>query len=335
MSETGKPLQVDLTTLPHLLVGGRSNTGKSNFVHGILNSLILRYGPDVLRLVLIDPTDGQLSKYKGLPHLMTDPITSSERTLRVLNWACKEMERRYNILEAKGCMDITDYQSQVTDQERVSEPMPYLLIVIDELADVMTEYGDAAEKLLRRLAMLSRAVGIHMLLTTASSEPRVVRGMLRANIFSALCFAVDTAAASETFIYDSGAETLFGKGSALFTSPDVWPAEMVHTGYISEQEIKQTVAKVKRRHGAVDENGIDLKTLADYRLTLFAFAEDDEDELYEEARQAVIEAGKASTAFLQRKFRIGYSRAARLLDLLEERGVIGPQDGASPREILE
>lgn len=333
MCEAGRPVQVDITNLPHLLVGGRSCTGKSNFVHGILNSLILRFGPDVLRLILIDPTSEELTKYKGLPHLMTEPIASSEKTIMGLKWACKEMERRYDILEAKGLMNIAEYQSNVTGRERIAEPMPYILVVIDEMTDVMSEYGDEAEKMLRRLAMMSRAVGIHMILTTASSEPRIVRGMIRANISSVLCFSTDTKEASETFIYESGTEELIGRGSALFVSPDVWPAEEVHTGHISEQEIKQNVAKVKRRHGAVDENGIDLKTLIDYRLTVFAF--DDEDDLYEDARTAVIEAGKASTSYLQRKLRIGYSRASRLIDLLEERGVVGPADGSSPREILE
>jgi DNA segregation ATPase FtsK/SpoIIIE, S-DNA-T family len=333
MSEDGQLLQIDITTLPHLLVGGRSCSGKSNFVHGVLNSLIMQFDPDMLRLILIDPTAEELSKYKGLPHLMIEPISSNEKTIMGLKWACKEMERRYEMLAAKGFDSIIDYRSTVVGRERIYEPMPYILVVIDEMADVMSEYGDEAEKMLRRLAMMSRMVGIHLLLTTVSSEPRIVRNMIRANIPAVLCFSTDTKAASETFIYNSNAHELIGRGSALFTSLDAWQQKEVHVGVISDQEINANVAKVKRRLGAVDEDGIDLNTLVDYHFTIFSF--DEEDDLYEEAKKAVVKSGKASTSYLQRILRIGYSRAARLIDLLEERGVIGPADGSNPREVLE
>lgn len=324
---------IDLATLPHLLVGGRSLTGKTNFVHGIINSLILRHSADTLRLILVDPKNDSLNVYKGLPYLLTEPISDTDKTIKALSWACKEMERRYDVLESAGVESVEAYHQTVVTADSKADALPYIVLVIDEIAEVMSERGDEAEKLLCRLAMMSRGAGIHMLLTTASHEPRILRGMLRAHIGSALCFSVDSKAASEAFVYREGAEDLIGRGVALFTAPEDFPPTEIQTGLISDAEIKKNILQVKKRHGAVDDNGIDLQTLIDYRLTIFAF--DQEDDLYEDAKKAVIEAGKASTSYLQRKLRIGYSRAARLIDLLEERGVIGPADGASSREILE
>jgi S-DNA-T family DNA segregation ATPase FtsK/SpoIIIE len=333
ITEQGERITIDIATLPHLLIGGQNLSGKSNFIHGVLNSLVLRHTPESLRLILVDPKKNGLHLYKGLPHLMTEPISSTEKTVMALKWACKEVERRFDILESAELTTIGEYHKAVSPAERKNEPMPYIIIAIDEMADVMSEYGDETAKLLTSLAVFGRGVGVHMMLSTASHEPRIIRGGLRAHISSAICFA-GPKETSEAFIYQEGADDLIGQGVALFTGPDTWPAIEVRTGIISDKEVKNNVLKVKKRHGAVDENNLDLKTLVDYRLTLFAF-DDEEDELYEDARKAVIEAGKASTSYLQRKLRIGYSRAARLMDLLEERGVIGPQDGSSPREVLE
>ncbi len=324
---------IDLAVLPHLIVGGRTLTGKSNFVHGVINSLILRHGADTLRLILVDPKNDSLLAYKGLPHLLTEPIDNSEKTIKALSWACKEMERRYDVLESARVESLEEYHRTLPVSGNKAETLPYIVIVIDEIADVMSDRGDEAEKLMCRLAMMSRGVGLHMVLTTASHEPRILRSMLRAHVGSAMSFSVDSKAASEAFVYRDGAEELMGRGVSLFTTPDEFPPIEIQTGLITNEEIKKNVLKVKQRYGAVDENNIDLQTLIDYRLTVFAFEE--EDDMYEEAKKAVIEAGKASTSYLQRKLRIGYSRAARLIDLLEERGVVGPADGSAPREILE
>jgi S-DNA-T family DNA segregation ATPase FtsK/SpoIIIE len=270
--------------------------------------------------------------YTGLPHLLTAPINETTRTLSALRWANKEMERRYEILESAGVEDFAEYRQKIPLQLRMDDPLPVVLVVIDEIADLMSDYGDDADKLLRRLAMMSCGVGIHLVLSTASYEPRILRATLSANIPSVLCFSVDTAEVSDLFVYDSGAEELIGKGSALVTTPNIFPATPVYTQGITTQEVKQCVLNVKRKYGAVDEDGIDLKKLSDYKFELFSF---EEDELYQDAKEAVIEAGKASTSYLQRRLRVGYSRAARLIDMLEERGVIGPQDGSSPREVLE
>jgi S-DNA-T family DNA segregation ATPase FtsK/SpoIIIE len=243
------------------------------------------------------------------------------------------MERRYNLLEAANVDSIETYHRTVSPADRRIEPLPYIVLVINEIADLMSEHGDFAEKLLRQLAVFARGVGIHVILSTSSHEPRILRSTLRANIFGVVCFATSSTAASEAFLYQAGAEALMGRGAALYTTIDTHVPAEIQTGLITESDIVTTVLKVKRRYGAVDDQGLDLKTLTDYRLTIFAF--DDDDDLYEDAKKAVLEAGKASTSFIQRELRIGYSRAARLIDLLEERGVIGPQDGSNPREILE
>lgn len=323
----------DIAELQHLLIGGRTCTGKSTLVHSIINSLILRHNPDVVRFILVDPSGENLQQYKGIPHLITDPITSAPRTVTALKWACKELERRYEILTQKNVLDIAEYHRTVSAAELKKEPLPYIVVIIDEMADVMSEYGDQAEKLLCRLVMMASAIGIHVVLTTASSEPRIVRPMLRANIFSLVCFTTDSAEDSQVLLGDAGAEEVFGRGAALYSSLDIHPPTELQTALITNQEIQNHILEVKRRLGVVDENNADLITLTDYSLTAFTYEEDDE--LYDEAKRLVLDAGKASTAFLQRKLRIGYSRAARLLDLLEDRGVIGPADGSQPREILE
>lgn len=324
---------IDLAQASNFLVGGHLLTGKTNFVHGLLNSLILRHDSDTLRLLLVDPKNESFAVYKGLPHLLAEPISDTDKTVKALLWVSKEMERRYDVLDKAGSDSIDTYHQTVAKTDPKAERLPYIVVVIDEIAEVMSAHGDETEKHLCRLAILSRGVGIYMILTTASPEPRILRGILRAHISSAMCFSVGSKAASEAFVNFEGAEELIGRGSALFTAPGEFPPIEIHTGLISDSEIKDNVRLVKKRHGAVDASGIDLQTPIDYRPSIFA--PDEEDELYEDAKTAVIKARKASTSFLQRTFRIGYSRAARLIDLLEERGVIGPIDGVSPREILE
>lgn len=330
VNEEREQVTMDIARMPHLLVGGHSFGGKTNFVHGLINALILRHGPDKVRLFLADPVKNSFTVYKGLPHLLTAPIADTQKVVQSLKWAIKEMERRYDILEENKMMDINEYHAKISSK---AEPMPYIVFICDEIADVMSDHGDVAEKCMIRLAQMARAVGIHMILTTQSDEPRIVRGMLKANIPSRLAFASYSKEASMAILDMEGSENLHGWGLGLFLSADSARPEEVQTGYIDEDEIKANVLAVKKKYKVVDENDIDLKTLEDYKFSLFD--DEEEDDLYEEAKKAVIDAGKASTSYLQRKLRIGYSRAARLIDLLEERGVIGPADGSAPREILE
>jgi S-DNA-T family DNA segregation ATPase FtsK/SpoIIIE len=330
INEKREKVSLDIARMPHMLVGGRSFGGKTNFLHGLINALILRHGPEKVRLFLADPVKGELNLYKGLPHLLTTPISDTQKVVQSLKWAIKEMERRYDILEENNMMDIAEYHSKI---ENAAEPMPYIVFICDEFADVMSDHGDIAEKCMIRLAQMARAVGIHMILTTQSDEPRIVRGMLKANIPSRLAFASYSKEASLAILDMEGSENLHGWGLGLFITGDMMRPEEVQTGYIDIDEVKANVLTVKKKYKVVDENDIDLKTLEDYKFSLFD--DEEEDELYEDAKKAVIEAGKASTSYIQRKLRVGYSRAARLIDLLEERGVVGPADGSSPREILE
>lgn len=334
ISEESETVLLDFTESPHLLIGGRTGTGKSTFIHGVINSLILQHGPDYVRFLMVDSKSDSLPMYKGVPHLLTDPISTPERTLMALKWLGKERERRCAVLEAIGARDLAEYHATTPTRERRKEPLPHLFFIIDETADVLLVPGNEAEKQLYRLALVARSAGIHLILSTASAEPHGIPERLKANLKSTLSFSADGTAHSETNIHRVVSQDLVGLGAALFTSPELPRAVAVQTGCLSKEETKDIVLRVKRRYGALDDNNLDLKTLADYHLTIFAF-DDDEDDLYEAAKQAVIEAGRASTSYLQRRLRIGYSRAARLLDMLEERGVIGPADGASPREILE
>ncbi len=334
ITEENESKFVDIAELPHLLITGQTATGKSNFLHGMLTSLILRHGPDRLRLIMADPKNEDLSLYQGLPHLITEPLVGPERTLSAIKWACREVERRHSLLQAVGADSVADYHRMIDEPERRIEPMPYILLAIDEFTDVVFDYDVEAEKLLYRLAMLSRTVGIHLLLSTNDPDPDILTHRLKTALGSALYFGGDHQNDSEMSPNEAGENEPTWPGVAVFYSSGRDKVTEVQTGYISREEVKENVLRVKRSYGAVDENNVDLITLTDHRLTLFAFS-DPEDDLYEEARKVVIEAGKASTSYLQRKLRIGYSRAARLMDLLEERGVIGPSDGTSSRDVLE
>ena len=334
MDEEGGIHFIDIARLPHMLMGGRSFVGKTNFLHSVIHTLILRNGPDKVRLVLADPEKNEFAIYKNLPHLLTAPIDETRRVVRALQWAVTELERRYDVLEAAEVTNIMEYHAKATKEQLKTEPMPYVVFVCDEFADVMSEYGDIAEKYVIKLTQLSRAVGIHLILSTQSHEARIVRGAVKANLPARLAFASYSEEASIAIIDYSGSESLQGIGLVLFQAESTdFRAVAIQTGKISMEEIKANILTVKRRYNAVDEDGVDLKTLEDYK---FAISEgDEEDDLYTDAKTAVIEAGKASTSYIQRKLRVGYSRAARLMDMLEERGVIGPADGSAPREILE
>jgi len=324
---------IDIATLPHMLMGGRSFVGKTNFLHGVINTLILRNGPDKVRLLLADPEKNEFAVYKNIPHLLTKPIDDVQKVVRALQWATAEMERRYDILESSSVMDIKEYHANTPKADLKTEPMPYIVFICDEFADVMSEYGDKVETYMIKLAQMARAVGIHMILSTQSHEPRIVRGAVKANLPTRLAFSSYSEEASIAITDLPGSEQIRGWGLTLFQAPSTeFRLIEIQTGKIKEKAIKTNILSVKKKYKVVDENDLDLKTLEDYK---FSMDEDEEDDLYTDAKTAVIEAGKASTSYIQRKLRVGYSRAARLMDLLEERGVIGPADGSAPREILE
>ncbi len=344
---TGLPHFVNLGKAPHALVAGATGSGKSVAIHAIIASLLYRNGPDQLRFIMIDPKRVELTAYNGIPHLLTPVITDPKKTILSLKWAAKEMERRYNILEAEGVRDIDSYHTTVVEPakkrkgEDQPETMPFIVIVIDELADIMTSYPRELEASIVRLAQMSRAVGIHLVLSTQRPSVNVITGLIKANVPTRMALQVASQIDSRTILDGSGAETLLGAGDMLYLSSDMQKPVRLQTAFISENEVKK-VAHYIKSHNAGNLSAIDMggtgivsNDMGD-TIGLANMSDDEEidDDLYAEAKVFVEEAGRASTSYLQRKLKIGYSRAARLMDVLESRGVIGPADGSKPREVL-
>jgi len=349
---TGVPRFANLAKMPHGLIAGTTGSGKSVTIHALITSLLFRNSPEQLRFIMVDPKRVELTLYNGIPHLLTPVIIEAKKAILSLKWAIKEMERRYDILQAERVRDITSYHDKVykpakaefikkgskdADREGLPEPMPYIVIFIDELADLMSSYPRELEACIVRLAQMSRAVGIHLILSTQRPSVNVITGLIKANVPSRVALQVASQIDSRTILDQIGAEKLLGAGDMLFLSGELAKPIRLQSAYISEDELHKVVDYLKNQSEGVDLDSIDLDNVGG-NGSESAFGSmgggDDEDDLFEEAKQAVIDAGKASTSYLQRKLRVGYSRAARLMDILEERGVIGPQDGSKPREIL-
>ncbi len=362
-SQAAKPLMValgrdiagashfaNLAKMPHLLIAGATGSGKSVSIHALITSLLYRNGPGTMRFLMIDPKRVELTLYNKVPHLLSPVITDPKKAITALRWAGKEMERRYNILETERVRDIESYHGNVlapalkklresgaSEEEAASAPeaMPYIVIIIDELADIMQSYPRELEAAVVRLAQMSRAVGIHLVLSTQRPSVNVITGLIKANIPARVALQVASQVDSRTIIDGSGAEKLLGAGDMLYLSGDMGKPVRLQSAFIGENEVKRVADYVAKNNDA--ELPIDLGGGGgENGGGSTSFAEDDEvdDELYEAAHAAVLEANKASTSYLQRKLRIGYARAARLIDILEERGVIGPGEGAKPREVL-
>ncbi|MEK7187085.1 MAG: DNA translocase FtsK, partial [Patescibacteria group bacterium] len=338
----------NLGKMPHLLIAGATGSGKSVSIHAIVTSLIFRNPPENLKFIMIDPKRVELTLYNGIPHLLTPVITDPKKSILALKWAAKEMERRYDILEKVKVRDIDSYhknillpelsrQSKNEDKEQI-DPMPFIIIVIDELADLMQTYPRELEAAVVRLAQMSRAVGIHLIISTQRPSVNVITGLIKANIPARIALQVASQIDSRTILDTAGAEKLLGAGDMLFISGDMSKPVRIQSAYISESEVKAVVKYLKDSYVDELENQINLTNEhVDNSIFSSTFDSDDpndEDELYEESKDTVMSAGRASTSFLQRKLRVGYARAARLMDMLEERGVIGPGDGAKPREVL-
>lgn len=349
---TGIPHFANLAKMPHCLIAGTTGSGKSVTIHALIASLLFRNSPEQLRFIMVDPKRVELTLYNGIPHLLTPVITEAKKAILSLKWAIKEMERRYDILQAERVRDVGSYHEKIyrpakaklsknaSEEERsaMPEPMPYIVIFIDELADLMSAYPRELEACIVRLAQMSRAVGIHLVLSTQRPSVNVITGLIKANVPSRIALQVASQIDSRTILDQIGAEKLLGAGDLLFLSGDLAKPIRLQSAYITEEELHGVVDYLKSQSGDHDLDSIDLDNVGgnggEAAFGSMGGGSGDDDDLFEEAKQAVTEAGKASTSYLQRKLRIGYSRAARLMDILEERGVIGPQDGSKPRDVL-
>ncbi|MDO8183708.1 MAG: DNA translocase FtsK [bacterium] len=335
---SGEPSFARLSKAPHLLIAGSTGSGKSVTIHTIITSLLYRQPPDNMRFIMIDPKRVELTLYNKIPHLLTPVITDPKKAIMALRWAAGEMDRRYNILEAEAVRDIESYHKNVLAkkiEEEEVERMPYIVIIIDELADIMSTYPRELEAAIVRLAQMSRAVGIHLIISTQRPSVEIITGLIKANIPTRIALQVASQIDSRTILDMAGAEKLLGAGDMLYLGGEMSKPIRLQSAFISEEEVKKVTNYLVQNYEA-ELPALNLNDEpANGGQALFSTALDngDDDDLYEEARQAVMEAGKASASYLQRKLKVGYARAARLIDMLEERGIVGPGEGAKPREI--
>ena len=329
---TGQGVFADLARMPHVLVAGSTGSGKSVTIHSLLMGLLFFNPPEFLKLIMIDPKRVELTHYNGVPHLMSPVITDPKKAIQALRWAVSEMDKRYTQLEAAGARDIASYNAD-TAQEDI---MPYLVIVIDELADLMTTFPREVEASIVRIAQMARAVGIHLVISTQRPSVDVITGLIKANVPTRIALQTVSQIDSRTILDMAGAEKLLGKGDMLYLPADAGKPRRIQGVYVSDGEVKRVVRYLAHMSEREEDAAVSEDIFANAPVSQNAsFAEDDTDnELYEEARHLVIEAGKASTSFLQRRLRLGYGRAARLMDVLEKRGVVGPADGAKSRDVL-
>jgi len=334
----GSVVLADLAQMPHLLIAGATGSGKSVCIHSFLNSLLLENSPETLRLILVDPKRVELSRYNGIAHLLAPVLVETGKVVPALRWTVNEMERRYNLLSQFRARDIRGFNLKAREKKVPS--LPYIVVVIDELADLMMAYGKELESLIIRIAQMARATGIHLVVSTQRPSVEIITGLIKANITSRIAFQVASQVDSRTILDTGGAEKLLGHGDMLYLSPRTSRPRRIQGSFVSEKEIDRLV-KFIIQESPEEEDYLkeDLEEFIAHHASspsnMNLGEREEEDELYPEAYETVVKAGKASASLLQRKLRIGYARAARLLDILEERGVVGPANGAKPREVFK
>jgi DNA segregation ATPase FtsK/SpoIIIE, S-DNA-T family len=336
---TGSPVIADLVRMPHLLVAGATGTGKSVSLNAMINSILFKMSPDIVKLLMIDPKRIELSVYQDIPHLLHPVVTEPKEATRALRWAVQEMERRYMLLSDKGVRNIDAYNRKMIKQkqatatakdEGLGKPLPYIILVIDELADLMMVSSREVEESITRLAQMARASGIHLIIATQRPSVDVLTGIIKANFPTRISFQVSSKVDSRTILDTNGAEHLLGEGDMLFMPPGVGKLSRIHGAYISEEEVKR-VSDFLRAQMKPDYDSTIISSVSKEEE---AEEEDfEKDEKYDKAVDLVIQTGQASISMIQRKLRVGYNRAARMIEIMEKEGIVGPSDGVRARDV--
>lgn len=326
---SGKTWMADLTKMPHLLVAGATGSGKTVCINTLILSLLYQNTDETLKFIMVDPKRVELTMYNGIPHLLSPVITDAARCVNALKWTISEMERRYDILAQVGSRDILSYNKKMP-----MEKLPYIVFVIDELADLMMTSGAEVEGGIVRLAQMARAVGIHLIVATQRPSVDVITGLMKANIPARIAFSVASITDSRTILDSAGAEKLLGRGDMLLQTADMSKPKRVQGAFVSEEELKKVVDYWKADSAPEYNPLVVEKQSVIGSSSVFGNKGEEHDALFDEAKEIVMEAGKASASLLQRRLKLGYSRAARIIDELEAAGVVGPGEGAKPREIL-
>jgi S-DNA-T family DNA segregation ATPase FtsK/SpoIIIE len=325
---SGQPILTDISDMPHMLIAGATGSGKSVCVNSILMSILLRARPDQVKMVLIDPKRVELNLYSDIPHLMTPVVTNPKQAATALTWAVGEMEDRFQVLAEVGARNISQYNAIIANQKDSDvQPMPYMLVCIDELADLMMVAAGEVEDAICRIAQLARAVGIHLIVATQRPSTDIITGLIKANITHRIAFAVSSQIDSRVILDTPGAEKLVGKGDMLYSTPATSKPLRIQGAFVTEQEI-ELVTTYSKKQAKPEYRG---EILAD-KKSEFGF--DYDDPMLSEAIKVVVNAGQASVSMLQRRLRLGYSRAARLVDMMEAKGIVGAYEGSKPRAVL-
>ncbi|HET6746580.1 MAG TPA: DNA translocase FtsK 4TM domain-containing protein [Candidatus Saccharimonadales bacterium] len=347
---SGEAVVGELNKMPHLLIAGQTGSGKSVMINTLLTSLLYRNSPSEMKLILVDPKQVEMAPYEDIPHLLTPVITEPEKTISALKWAVNEMERRYKLLAEEKIRDIKSYNQKIQsgtkkisvpdedgNEQRVDEgAMPYIVIVIDELADLMMVAARDVEALIVRLAQKARAVGIHLVLATQRPSVDVITGLIKANVPARIAFTVASQIDSRTILDQIGAEKLLGQGDMLLLTPSMSKPKRIQGAWVMDEEVVKITDHLRMQSAPQynDEIISQPVQLNGKGGVVMDFDGGGDDDMYKDALRVVVESGKASTSLLQRRLRVGYARAARIIEQMEEQGVIGPADGARPREVL-
>ncbi|MBV1758395.1 MAG: DNA translocase FtsK [Dethiosulfatibacter sp.] len=325
----GKNMVADIASMPHLLIAGATGSGKSVCINALLMSILFRAKPDDIKLILIDPKVVELNIYNGLPHLLIPVVTDPRKAANALGWAVQEMSNRYDIFAQNSVRDITSYNNKKRIENKKEEIIPKIVIVIDELADLMMVAAGEVEDSITRLAQLARAAGIHLVIATQRPSVDVITGTIKANISSRIAFSVSSYIDSRTILDSSGAEKLLGKGDLLYHPVGTNKHIRIQGVFVSDEEVRRIIAFIKNQKYTAEDNEVEEEI-----INVQINKDNDYDEYLQRAAEMVVMEGQASVSYMQRKLKVGYSRAARIIDQLEEIGIVGPHEGSKPRKVL-